>query len=484
MPAPFDPNDMLLLGTDAREPPTSQVGGKGASLFWMASRNLPVPPFFVLTSVAWQRWNRLRRLDDELLQLVRNGIEDLERRTGTVFGGGPEPLLVSVRSSGAVSMPGMMDTVLNLGLGPESMAALITRLGNLAALPPILETFLSTFWQAGSSDEGVAVPVSPELQLTQAIEKVFASWNNDRARLYRTMRRIPEDTGTAVVVQAMVFGNWDGRSGTGVLFTRDPITGAPIPAGEWMAGAQGEAIVSGRTTPANLEQLALAHPEIYADLHAQAARIEREAKDAQDVEYTVQSGHLFLLQTRRLKVTPLAACRIAVDLWHEGIIDRLAVSARLREIDLESLAVDSVEAGGTSPLATGLPGSPGVASGLAVASSEEAARTAARGRHVVLVRPETSPNDLPGMRSSVAVITEKGGMTSHAAIVARELRIPCVVGCGELSAALDAGTVTVDGGAGRVFAGERRVHREVPAFVLTAQEILAGRPSSAPNTAG
>jgi len=484
MPGPSDPNDMLLLGTGPREPPSSLVGGKGASLFWMASRNLPVPPFFVLTSIAWQRWNRLRRLDDELLRLVRKGIADLERQTGAIFGGGPEPLLVSVRSSGAVSMPGMMDTVLNLGLAPESIAALITRLGDLAALPPILETFLTTFGQAGGSDETAAVPLSAELQLTQAIEKVFASWNNGRARLYRTMRRIPEDTGTAVVVQAMVFGNWDGRSGTGVLFTRNPITGATIPAGEWMAGTQGEAIVSGRMTPATLDELALEHPEIYAELHAQAARIECEAKDAQDVEYTVQSGRLFLLQTRRLKVTPLAACRIAIDLWHEGIIDRLAVSARLREIDLESLGVDSVEAAGASPLATGLPASPGVASGLTVASSEEAARTAARGHQVVLVRPETSPNDLPGMRSSVAVITEQGGMTSHAAIVARELRIPCVVGCGELSAALDAGTVTVDGGAGRVFAGERRVHRQVPAFVLTAQEILAGRasPSRATDT--
>jgi pyruvate, orthophosphate dikinase len=472
------PDDLLLLGGSRREPPAALVGGKGASLFWMASRDRPVPPFFVLTSGAWQRWNRVRRLDDELLRLIREGIADLEGRTGLAFGKGPDPLLVSVRSSGAVSMPGMMDTVLNLGLAPESIAALLTRLGDLAALPPILETFVNTFWQAGFAAEAVAVPLSAEVQLTQAIEKVFASWNNERARLYRRMRRIPEHTGTAVVVQAMVFGNWDARSGTGVLFTRDPITGAPEPKGEWAARVQGEAVVSGRTTPESLDRLALDHPEVHSQLRRQSVLIEREAGEAQDVEYTVQSGRLYLLQTRRLKVTPLAACRIAIDLWQEGAIDRETLGARLREIDLDELGVDSVEEAGVPPLATGLPASPGVACGLAVASSSEAARIAASGQQVVLVRPQTSPNDLPGMRSSVAVITERGGMTSHAAIVARELHIPCVVGCGALSAALDAGTVTVDGGAGRVFAGQRPARREVPAFVRLAREVIEAHPEA------
>jgi pyruvate, orthophosphate dikinase len=477
-------DDLFLLGGGREEPPTELVGGKGASLFWMASRNHPVPPFFVLTSRAWQRWNRLQRLDDELLGLVREGIADLQGRTGCAFGGGPDPLLVSVRSSGAVSMPGMMDTVLNLGLAPESMAALLRRLGNVAALPPILETFLATFWQAGGSAEGGVVPASAEFQLTQAIEKVFASWNNERARLYRRMRRIPENTGTAVVVQAMVFGNWDGRSGTGVLFTRDPITGAPVPTGEWAAGAQGDAVVSGRTTPTTLDQLALDHPEIHDQLRSQASRIEREARDAQDVEFTVQSGRLYLLQTRRLKVTPLAACRITIDFWQEGVIDHPAACTRLREIDLDGLGIDSIETAEMRPLATGLPASPGVASGRAVGSSDEAIRMAATGQHIVLVRPETSPNDLPGMRSSVAVITEQGGMTSHAAIVARELHIPCVVGCGELTAALDAGTVTVDGGTGRVFAGQHRAHRQVPAEVRMARQILEGRARARRTVAG
>jgi pyruvate,orthophosphate dikinase len=470
-----DSGDLLFLGADAAEKPAALVGGKGASLFWMASRNQPVPPFFVLTSRAWQRWDRLRRLDEELLRLIREGIADVERRTGATFGGGPEPLLVSVRSSGVVSMPGMMDTVLNLGLTPESMAALLRRLGDVAALPPILETFLSTFWKAGRSAEAEAVPPSAERQLTLAIQRVFASWNNDRARLYRRMRRIPETTGTAVIVQAMVFGNWDARSGTGVLFTREPVTGAPLPAGEWAARAQGDDVVSGRTTPATLDQLALDHPEIHTELCVQAGRIEREAGDAQDVEYTVQSGRLYLLQTRRLKVTPLAACRIAIDLWREGIIDREVLSDRLGEIDLEQLGVDSVDPAGELPLATGLPASPGVASGLAVGSSSEAAQVAASGRPVVLVRPETSPNDLPGMRSSIAVITEQGGVTSHAAIVARELHIPCVVGCGELASALAAGTLTVDGGAGLVFGGQHPARREVPAFVLLARRVLEGR---------
>ncbi|MBJ7600983.1 MAG: pyruvate, phosphate dikinase [Candidatus Nephthysia bennettiae] len=468
---------LLVPGSGAGEPTLHLVGGKAASLFWMTGLGVPVPPFFVLTTDAWQRWNRRQALDDELIGLVGSGMADLESTTSSTFGAGPRPLLVSVRSSGLVSMPGMMDTVLNLGLSPESIAALAHQLDDLAALAGVVNTFLSTFRQSGTPDSGELIPLSARSQLTAAIEKVFSSWNNDRARLYRKMRRIPEDTGTALIVQAMVFGNWDRRSGSGVLFTRDPISGAPVPMGEWAPGAQGEAVVAGRITPRDLDQLAAEHPDLHAELEEHSRRLEREGQDAQDIEYTVQSGRLYLLQARRLKVTPLAACRIGVDLWREGLIDDGLVTKRLQEIDLESLSADSVDAEGVEPLAVGLAASPGVASGWAVASTEEALRETARGQRVVLVRPETSPNDLPGMRSAVAVITERGGVTSHAAIVARELRIPCVVGCGALASVLQAGMVTVEtgeGGVGRILPGEHPIRREVPAFVRTAQNVIQG----------
>ncbi|MDQ6743808.1 MAG: pyruvate, phosphate dikinase [Candidatus Dormibacteraeota bacterium] len=478
MEAPSGLEGLLLPGAGTREPPAHLVGGKGASLFWMAGCGLPVPPFFVLTTAAWQRWNRRQELDDELIGLVDSAMAALERVTDSTFGAGPRPLLVSVRSSGLASMPGMMDTVLNLGLSPESIAALARQLDDLAAFAAMVNTFLATFRQAGRAAPEGLVPLSARAQLMAAIETVFASWNNDRARLYRKMRRIPEGTGTALIVQAMVFGNWDRRSGSGVLFTRDPITGAPLPMGEWAAGAQGEAVVSGRTTPRGLDQFAAEHPGLHAELTEHARRLEREGQDAQDIEYTVQSGRLYLLQGRRLKVTPLAACRIAVDLWREGLIDEGLVKARLRTLDLESLAADSVDVEGVEPLAVGLPAAPGVASGWAVSSAEEALRQTAHSRPVVLVRPETSPNDLPGMRRAVAVVTERGGVTSHAAIIARELRIPCVVGCGTLASVLQAGRVTVDGGTGRILPGEQPVRREVPAFVRTAQDIIQS--SSAP----
>jgi pyruvate,orthophosphate dikinase len=477
MEASSGPEGLLLPGSGAREPPLHTVGGKAASLFWMAGLGLPVPPFFVLTTAAWQRWNRRQEVDDELIGLVGAAMAELERATDSAFGAGPRPLLVSVRSSGLVSMPGMMDTVLNLGLSPESIAALARQLDDLAAVAAMLNTFLSTFRQSGRADPGGLIPLSARSQLMAAIERVFSSWNNDRARLYRKMRRIPEDTGTALIVQAMVFGNWDRRSGSGVLFTRDPISGAPVPMGEWAPGAQGEAVVSGRTTPRDLDQLAAEHPDLHTELTEHSRRLEREGQDAQDIEYTVQSGRLYLLQARRLKVTPLAACRIWVDLWREGLIDDALVSERLQEIDLESLTADSVDAEGVEPLAVGLAASPGVASGWAVSSTEEALRRRDDGQRVVLVRPETSPNDLPGMRSAVAVITERGGVTSHAAIVARELRIPCVVGCGALASVLQAGMVTVEtgeGGAGRILPGEHPVRREVPAFVRTAQDVIRG----------
>lgn len=472
--------DDYVVNADAQVKPDKMVlGGKGASLFWMASLALPVPPFFVLTTRAWREWRDAGQLPEQLVSRVLDMVAWLEKSTGRTFGAGPRPLLVSVRSTGPVSMPGMMDTILNLGLTHKALGALAQEFGDLTMIADVITNFVGTATPVFAGNQGSAqmphplLPESANDQLIGAIEGVFASWNNDRARLYRRMNRIPDDYGTGVVVQAMVFGNAGDSSGTGVLFTRDPVTGDRVLRGEWVSATQGEAIVSGRTTPVAIETLQGSQPVIYRELREVAERLEREAREPQDIEFTVEKGKLFLLQTRALKAAPLATCKIALDLLDQGVINEDEAVHRLSTLELaelESQSLSDPEAVG-APMATGLAASPGIRYGT-VTRNIDAKGTGTAGRPLVLLRPETSPHDLPAMRRADALITERGGLTSHAAIVARELKIPCVVGCGELDVVRDGDEVTVDGGQGVVYRGRLAVTRVVPQTVRRAQQLV------------
>ncbi|MQA14692.1 MAG: pyruvate, phosphate dikinase [Pseudonocardiaceae bacterium] len=457
------------------------LGGKGAGLFWMASLGVPVPPFFMLTTRAWREWDEAGQLLEPHTSMIMEMIRWLEQRTGRTFGRGPRPLLVSVRSAGMVSMPGMMDTILNLGLTPEALGALHEEFRSLQIVGDVITTFVDTATPVFASQHGgkpvprPVIPVAAQDQLVGAIEGVFASWNNHRARLYRRINRIPDEHGTAIVVQAMVFGNADAESGAGVLFTRDPVTGSGDPRGEWVAAAQGEAIVSGRMTPAPVHELACCQPDVFDQLLRIARCLEREAGEPQDIEFTVERGKLFLLQTRALKHTPLAGCRIVLALLDEGSITRDEAIQRLSSIDFADLAIEALVQPPADELllATGLPASPGIAHGV-VARDVGSAPSVTSERHpLVLLRPETSPHDLPVMRRAAALVTERGGLTSHAAIIARELRIPCVVGCGDLDSVRSGGEVTVDGAAGRLYAGRLATERSVPEIVRRARSLVA-----------
>ena len=478
---PSDQAPIIVSADDEIDADRSLLGGKGAGLFRMVSLGLPVPPFFVLTTRAWREWQDTGRLPDAHISRVLEMIQWLERRTRRTFGRGPRPLLVSVRSTGPVSMPGMMDTILNLGLAPDAIGALYQEFHSLQAVADVIMNFVGTATPVFADQQGggpVSHPLIPESahdQLIGAIEGVFASWNNERSRLYRRINRISDDYGSAAVVQAMVFGNADVRSGTGVLFTRDPVTGVNEPRGEWVAAAQGEAIVSGRTTPMPVEQLAQSQPTVFDDLLRFVRYLERDAGEPQDIEFTVEKGTLYLLQTRAMKSAPLASCRIALSLLDEQVIDETEAIRRLSSLDLADLAIDSLtEAPGDElVLATGLAASPGIAHGVVAREIDARQATSPERNPLVLLRPETSPHDLPSMRRAVALVTERGGLTSHAAIVARELRIPCLVGCGQLDSIRDGQEITVDGTVGRVYRGRLKIERTVPDVVRRAHSLLA-----------
>ena len=459
----------------------SLLGGKGASLFSMANLGLPVPSFFVLTTHAWHDWDRDGCLSETHISEVMEMMGWLERQTGRTFGRGPRPLLVSVRSACAVSMPGMMDTILNLGLTADTIGALFQDFRSLQIIADVITNFVGTATPVFAGQRGRDAPTHPLIpetardQLIGAIEGVFASWNNDRARLYRQIHHIPDDYGTAAVVQAMVFGNADASSGTGVLFTRDPVTGADEPRGEWVPAAQGEAIVSGRSTPVPVAELASSQPGVYAELLRAAQQLEIAAGEPQDIEFTVEGGKLYLLQTRALKVTPLAACTITLALLDAGSISRQEAVRRLSSLDVTDLVTEMPRhpPHESLTLAAGLAASPGIARGTAAREvSLAGAPDGDLGMPWILIRPETSPHDLPAMRKAAALVTERGGLTSHAAIVARELRIPCVVGCGDLTMIRNGQEITVDGTVGRVYEGTLETESSVPDVVRRAQALL------------
>ncbi|MPY79413.1 MAG: pyruvate, phosphate dikinase [Actinophytocola sp.] len=431
-----------------------QIGGKAWSINRMRALGLPVPPAFVITTGACvEFYARGQVIADDLWQRVRQGIGVLERELGGTFGSGMDPLLVSVRSGAPVSMPGMMDTILNLGMSPDVERALAT--GDPAYAADTRRRFEKQYRAIVLGDPGADVPYDPWQQLRAAIAAVFTSWRSARATTYRRSRGVDDTLGTAVTVQAMVFGNRDARSGTGVLFSRNPNTGESRAWGEWLAGGQGEDVVSGRTTPARLDELATVLPDVHRRLLDATTVLEHDGRDVQDVEFTVESGRLWLLQSRAAKRSARAALRAAVAMADEGLISEQDALGRLSAEQVRTVlrpSFDGVPDG--EPVVRGEPACPGSASGIVVTDPDEADRRGNAGEDVVLVRPTTSPDDLHGMIGARAVVTELGGATSHAAVVSRELGRPCVVACGAGTVAALAGReVTVDGTSGAVWPG-------------------------------
>jgi pyruvate,orthophosphate dikinase len=496
------------------------LGGKGANLTEMARIGLPVPPGFTITTeVCTAFYDNDRQYPAELRDQVRAALAKVEQAVGLEFGSQSNPLLVSVRSGARVSMPGMMDTVLNLGLNDASVQGLAALSGDARFAWDSYRRFIQMYggvvlgvehhrfeevidhikgekyvtedtaltaedWQKVVSgylelveqETGKPFPQDPEDQLWGAIGAVFGSWMNPRANTYRRLHDIPASWGTAVNVQAMVFGNMGDDCATGVCFTRDPSTGENIFYGEYLVNAQGEDVVAGTRTPQPMSEgrskpgevsMEKAMPQAYAELMAVRATLERHYKDMQDIEFTVQRNKLYMLQTRNGKRTAPASLRIAVEMAQEGLIDRKEAILRVNPASLDQLLHPMIDPNAKrNALAKGLPASPGAACGAVCFSADEAEMRAQKGEAVILVRIETSPEDIHGMHAARGILTTRGGMTSHAAVVARGMGRPCVAGCGGIAVdygaqVLMAGgkvvragdTITLDGTTGEVFVG-------------------------------
>jgi len=503
------------------------LGGKGANLAEMSALGLPVPPGFTITTeVCNQYYSAGGSFPSGLEAEVRAALAAIEQLVGRKFGDPANPLLVSVRSGARASMPGMMDTVLNLGLNDDTVEGLAALASDRRFAFDSYRRFIQMYsnvvlgldhhmfeeilddhkdglgvsadtalgaedWRAvvGAykaavrQELGTEFPESPFDQLWGAIGAVFDSWMNDRAKFYRRMHNIPEAWGTAVNVQSMVFGNMGETSATGVAFTRDPATGEPRLYGEFLINAQGEDVVAGIRTPQPLTAAARlqmnetalsmeeAMPGPFAEFGEVVKRLEAHYRDMQDIEFTIERGRLYVLQTRNGKRTARAALRIAVDLASEGVISTDEAILRVEPASLDQLLHPTIDpAGERDVIAQGLPASPGAAVGKIVFSAEAAVREAAAGEDVILVRDETSPEDIRGMDAARGIITARGGMTSHAAVVARGMGRPCVCGVGEIDIDQSAGTmrargrifsagdvITLDGARGEVLAGAARM---------------------------
>ncbi|MGE5407229.1 MAG: pyruvate, phosphate dikinase [Syntrophothermus sp.] len=477
-------------------PDREVVGNKGRSIAWMRSLGLPVPPALCLPIEECRRFHAAGgELEEEAWQAVLGGVAWLEEQLGRTFGRGESPLLVSVRSGAAVSMPGMMDTVLNLGITDEVEEALASLSGDRAFARSTHCRFVHQFGEtvlgadidepgedatpsevreAVLRDTDEEVPTDPQEALRAVVKTVFGSWSSRRAKAYRRHWGIPEDGGTAVIVQAMVFGNLGEDSGTGVLFSRNPLSGDAEPYGEWLPKGQGEDVVSGTHDPLPLAALADSLPAAHERLLEAAKLLEREHGDIQDVEFTVERGELWLLQTRSAKRSPLAAVRAAVDLAEEGAIARAEAISRVSAEQLASVLAPHLAdhvTDGAEVLARGVAACPGVAAGVAVADSDAAAAASV---DTVLTRPTTSPEDVSGMIAARAVVTERGGSTSHAAVVTRALGRPSVVGVGEgVTEGLEGRELTVDGSSGVVYAGILPTEDVDPATVPGLAELIA-----------
>lgn len=491
----------------------SLLGGKGANVAEMSRVGLPVPPGFTITTEACNGYSEYgRQFPEGMWTQSRAALKQVEAQTGKTFGDSANPLLVSVRSGAAISMPGMMDTVLNLGLNDETVEGLARLTGsrrfaldayrrfidmfgsivmgvNSEKFSRVIERFkaqtasgvVTDFSEAQLEEiiaafktivfadrHGEAFPQNPREQLRMAIAAVFDSWFGQRAVDYRRVHRIADDLGTAVNVQSMVFGNLEWESGTGVTFTRNPSTGEKMIFGEYLLNAQGEDVVAGIRTPKPIHELEVELPDAYAQLMNITSRLEQHYHDMQDIEFTVERGKLWVLQTRNGKRTGAAAVRIAVEMVTEGLINREEAVLRVDANQIDQLLHPTVdESVDVTLLTTGLPASPGAAAGRVVLTPDDAAERAAAGEQVILVRLETIPDDFHGMVVSEAILTARGGMTSHAAVVARGMGIPCIVGAGDITIDIENGYfyangreirrgdwITLDGSTGRVLLGE------------------------------
>lgn len=489
------------------------LGGKGANMGEMTQAGLPVPPGFTITTEACNAYmDYQEQFPEGMWSQTKTALQDVEAKTGKLFGDVDNPLLLSVRSGAVTSMPGMMDTVLNLGLNDETVEGLAQLSGNRRFALDAYRRFIAMFGHivmgvptekfdrvleriktqtaAGLDTDlteshleeiieaykrivftdrhGEAFPQEPKEQLRMSIAAVFGSWNGRRAIEYRRIHRIPDSLGTAVNVQAMVFGNLGWESGTGVAFTRNPSTGENKVYGEYLLNAQGEDVVAGIRTPQPIIKLADDMPEAYAQLMEIIKRLETHYRDMQDIEFTIEQGRLWMLQTRTGKRTGAAAVRIAVEMEWERVIDRKTAVLRVDPNILDQLLHPMVDpAAEATLLTTGLPASPGAASGHVVLDPDDAVARVAEDEPVILVRLETSPDDFHGMAAAQAVVTARGGMTSHAAVVARGMGTPCIVGAGDISIDEESGYffvagqevrrgdwITVDGSTGRVLLGK------------------------------
>ena len=456
------------------------LGSKGAGLAEMTNAGLPVPPGFTIQTGACLDYLRDGKTSAEVERQTWAALERLEKLQGQIFGGGSNPLLVSVRSGAKVSMPGMMDTILNLGLNDKSVEALARKTGNprfafdsyrrliqmfadvvldvpksifeeafdrkKKAMGAVQDTELNADALRGVVEEykqivrekaGRLFPQAPREQLQMARDAVFRSWNTDRARHYRRINHIPDDLGTAASVQAMVFGNLGNTSGTGVGFTRNPSTGATEFYGEFLMNAQGEDVVAGIRTPVPISELEKVMPEVYGELREITSRLEKHYRDMQDFEFTIQEGKLYMLQTRSGKRTGLAAVRMALDMVKEKLIDEKTAIFRVQPNQLYDFLLPQLDekSSKVEVIAKGLPASPGAAVGQIVFSADEAVEKAGplKQNPVILVRAETTPEDIHGMEVAVGILTSRGGMTSHAAVVTRGMGKCCVAGAGEIS---------------------------------------------------
>ncbi len=482
----------LYLFTEGNKDMRNLLGGKGANLAEMTNAGMPVPQGFTIsTEACTQYYKDGRQINDEIMADIYEYIGKMEEIVGKKFGDVNNPLLVSVRSGARASMPGMMDTILNLGLNDESVEGLAKLTNNprfaYDSYRRFVQMFSDVVMEMSKSDfeqiiddmkaakgvkqdieldaedmktlvvkfkalykekMGEDFPSDPKVQLIEAVKAVFRSWDNPRANVYRRMNEIPYDWGTAVNVQAMAFGNSGENSGTGVAFTRNPATGEKALFGEYLINAQGEDVVAGIRTPSPIAHLQEQMPEVYAQFVDIATRLEDHYKDMQDMEFTIENGKLYMLQTRNGKRTAAAALKIAVDLVDEGMIDEKEAVLRVEPKQLDALLHPQFDAQALKKaevIGKGLAASPGAAAGQVVFNAEDAKAWKAEGKQVVLVRLETSPEDIEGMQAAEGILTVRGGMTSHAAVVARGMGTCCVSGCGEIVVDYDKKCFTLGG---------------------------------------
>lgn len=530
MSEPEQPLHFILPGAALRPGASAAtLGSKAHGLARMAHLGLPVPPAFVLGTALCREYLARGRLPPHTQDLLVRGLARLEEATGRRFGKDRHPLLVSVRSGAPVSMPGMMATILNIGLCEANLQGLLRATGNPRLVRDCYRRLVRDFTQTvhdvapGRFDaiaarycerEGVATPreldsaslaqigaesqelalaavgepfpQDPMQQLSQAVEAVLKSWNSDKARHYRRINKIDDSLGTAVTVQAMVFGNSGVRSGSGVAFTRDPATGANQLYLDFLFNAQGEDVVAGRHTVSDTARMLRQLPQVAAELARTREVLEQELRDMQDFELTVEDGRLYILQTRAGKRTAWAAVHIAADMVREGRITPEEGLAHLQGIDLDRILRARLADANAAPLASAVPASIGVASGVLSFDPRRAAEWAARGREVILVRPDIGTEDIEGIAAAQGVLTAAGGRTSHAAVVARQLGKVCLVGCAALHIEPDGAScligalrlregeeLTLDANAGRVYAGRLAVVRERPEKALA--EIASWR---------